>query len=178
MSLSLLVLLLNLQENKPQKSPALVFTKSHGNCFDYHGCQTLLSTTSSSMAHRWVQDRSQGELCCKDAHREMRKTSCCFPEPGSITWLPVALQTFCLFVITGCCQLKWRRGQEGGMGGQHNQREWVHVHPVFVRRHHAPAGLRKLLYGQSWVDHLSLVRRMSLPTPCSWWGGQGHLPGG
>lgn len=175
MSLSLLVLLLNLLENKPQKSPALIFTKSHGNCFDYHGCQTLLSSTGTITAHGWVQDRSQGKLCCQDAHREMRKTNCCFPEPGSITWLPVALHTFCLFVITGCWRVK-----HGGkrVGDGHKPREWIHVHLMLAWRHPAPAGLGKMLCGQSKVDHLSLVRGMSLPTPCGWWGDQGHFPGG
>lgn len=116
MSLSLLVLLLNLLENKPQKSPALMFTKSHGNCFDYYGCHTLLNAPGTSTAHGWVQDWSWGELCCQDAHREMRKTSCCFPEPGSITWLPRTLHTFCLFVITGCWQLKWGRARGWEVG--------------------------------------------------------------
>lgn len=84
----------------------------------------------------------------------------------------MALHTFCLFVITGCWQLK-----QGG--GGHKPREWIHVHPMLAWRHHAPHhGLRKLLCGQSWVAHLPLVRGVNLPTRCSWWGDQGHPPGG
>lgn len=39
-------------------------------------------------------------------------------------------------------------------------------------------GLGNCPGGQSWVGHLSLVKGMSLPALCGWWGGQGHLPGG